>query len=48
MAIAVGPFGRFFKIRKDLALGAKSVAEGGRGTAESFWEWTEEQVKEYL
>jgi retinol dehydrogenase 12 len=45
---AVGPFGRFFGIRKDLALGAKSVSEGGSGTGEAFWEWCEEQVKQYL
>jgi retinol dehydrogenase 12 len=35
-------------IRDDLAKGAKSEADGGTGTAQKFWEWTEEQVKPFL
>jgi retinol dehydrogenase-12 len=27
---------------------AKSEVEGGNGHAKKFWEWSEEQVKEFL
>jgi retinol dehydrogenase-12 len=42
------PWGRFGVPRKDLVLAAKEESEGGLGTAKKFWEWSEEQVKEYL
>ena len=43
----VGPFGRFFNIRKDLARGSKPISEGGSGVAEKFWEWSEKRVAEF-
>ncbi|KAI1391570.1 putative short-chain dehydrogenase [Hypoxylon trugodes] len=42
------PFGRTRPIRKDLTAAAKTVEEGGNGTAKKFWEWTEEQIKPYV
>ncbi|KAJ2988195.1 hypothetical protein NUW58_g4107 [Xylaria curta] len=45
----VGPFGRFIPFRSDLEAGAaKETDEGGNGTTASFWDWSEEQVKQYL
>ncbi|KAG6359350.1 hypothetical protein INS49_012871 [Diaporthe citri] len=44
----VVPWGRFMKIRQHLLDGSKPVSEGGNGTAEKFWEWSEEQVKPFL
>ncbi|KAH8807806.1 hypothetical protein F5884DRAFT_704123 [Xylogone sp. PMI_703] len=41
------PWGRFDAQRSDLETGSRSKAEGGTGMAESFWEWSEEQVKQY-
>jgi retinol dehydrogenase 12 len=35
-------------MRKDLADGAKLQADGGSEIARKFWDWTEDQVKEYL
>lgn len=43
----VVPWGHFKSVRKDLELGMKSVKEEGTGTAERFWDWSEEQVKAY-
>lgn len=48
MIFKVGPFGRFFDIRSDIAKDAKPASEGGKGVAGQFWEWSTEQVKEYL
>ncbi|KAH6673463.1 hypothetical protein B0J14DRAFT_481810 [Halenospora varia] len=42
------PWGRFLPLRKDLVVACKTVAEGGTGIAEKFWEWSEEQVRLYL
>lgn len=43
------PFGRFYdNLRKDLVLGKRSQDEGGTGIAADFWDWCEEQVKEYI
>ncbi|KAJ9663300.1 short-chain alcohol dehydrogenase [Coniosporium apollinis] len=42
------PWGRFAPLRDDLEQAAKTEAEGGKGTAEKFWIWSEEQVKLYL
>ncbi|KAI1111163.1 short-chain dehydrogenase [Nemania sp. NC0429] len=42
------PFGRIAEIRKDLQEATRSEAEGGNGTAAKFWDWTEEQVKQYV
>lgn len=44
----VYPFGRFGTIRKDWEAATKSGTEGGNGTAQKFWDWSEEQVKKYL
>ncbi|KAI1098851.1 putative short-chain dehydrogenase [Jackrogersella minutella] len=44
----VVPFGRILPIRKDLTEATKTKEEGGNGTADKFWEWTEEQVKSYV
>ncbi|CAM1505936.1 Fc.00g115730.m01.CDS01 [Cosmosporella sp. VM-42] len=41
------PFGRIYPIRKDLVSATKTTAEGGNGTGTKFWEWTEDQVKDY-
>jgi retinol dehydrogenase 12 len=27
---------------------AKTIAEGGTGVGEKFWQWSEEQIKPYL
>jgi len=42
------PFGRQGSISKSLQDNAKDESEGGKGTARKFWEWLEEQVKEYV
>lgn len=44
----VYPFGRFGTIRKDWTAATKSGAEGGNGTAQKLWDWSEEQVREFL
>jgi hypothetical protein len=44
----VAPFGRFLPIRADVLKGSLSETEGGTGTAEKFWAWSEEQTKPYL
>lgn len=44
----VYPFGRFGKIRPDWANAIKPVSEGGNGTTQKFWEWSEEQVSKYM
>ncbi|OTB01765.1 hypothetical protein M426DRAFT_265703 [Hypoxylon sp. CI-4A] len=42
------PFGRMRPIRKDLTKATLTEAEGGNGTAQKFWDWTEEQIKPYI
>ncbi|PGH14005.1 hypothetical protein AJ79_03274 [Helicocarpus griseus UAMH5409] len=42
------PWGRFAPVRPDLVEATKTEAEGGNGTAQKFWEWTEKQVEPYL
>lgn len=44
----VVPFGRFYPLRQDLPKATKMEAEGGTGGAYKFWEWTEDQVRQYL
>ncbi|KAH8785553.1 hypothetical protein F5883DRAFT_88403 [Diaporthe sp. PMI_573] len=44
----VVPWGRFMKIRQHLLDGSKPISEGGKGTAEKFWEWNEEQVRPFM
>ncbi|KAK4497796.1 hypothetical protein PRZ48_010450 [Zasmidium cellare] len=42
------PWGRLAPLRKDLPVAVKSKEDGGNGNAQEFWEWNEEQVKDYL
>lgn len=42
------PWGRFGRMRPTLVTASKPESEGGNGTAQKFWEWTEAQVKPYL
>lgn len=42
------PWGRVFPLREDLPKAVKSQTEGGNGNAEKFWDWNEDQVKNYL
>jgi retinol dehydrogenase-12 len=42
------PWGRFAPLRSDLPKATKPEEEGGNGNAQKFWEWNEEQVKNYL
>lgn len=42
------PFGRITALRKDLALAGLGEGEGGTGNARRFWEWSEEQVRQYV
>jgi len=44
----VGPWGRFFTIRTDISIAGKPKSEGGKGVAEKFWDWSTEQVQQYL
>ncbi|KAI5922626.1 putative short-chain dehydrogenase [Camillea tinctor] len=44
----VVPFGRIMPIRKDLLDATRSEGEGGNGTAEKFWDWSEDQVKPFI
>ncbi|KPM41455.1 hypothetical protein AK830_g5057 [Neonectria ditissima] len=44
----IGPWGRFLLVRSDLQQGLKTKEEGGLGTAEAFWDWTEAKIKPYL
>ncbi|KAH8651200.1 hypothetical protein BX600DRAFT_418388 [Xylariales sp. PMI_506] len=44
----VAPWGQLWKVSKDMVDATKSQAEGGAGTAQKFWEWSEAQVKAYL
>lgn len=46
--LLVAPFGRIHPIRKDLVKATQTEAEGGNGTAEKFWQWTEDQVRKYV
>ena len=42
------PWGRFHEsLRKDLVLAQRSEEEGGTGISRRFWDWSEEQVKEF-
>jgi len=35
-------------MRKDILEASKEKEQGGIGVAKEFWEWSEQQVKEYL
>ncbi|KKY31728.1 putative short-chain dehydrogenase [Diaporthe ampelina] len=43
----VVPWGRIYPIRKDLQDATKTEAEGGNEHARKFWEWSEEQIRDY-
>ncbi|KAM7215300.1 putative estradiol 17 beta-dehydrogenase [Rhypophila decipiens] len=42
------PWGRLAPVRADLPKAVIPEEEGGNGNARLFWEWNEEQVKDYL
>lgn len=44
----VFPFGRFGVIRRDWEKATRPESEGGNGTTQKFWEWSEEQVRKYV
>ncbi|KAK9424749.1 putative short-chain dehydrogenase [Seiridium unicorne] len=44
----VVPFGRIYPLRSDLGMATKSQAEGSTGGTAKFWEWCEQQIKDYL
>ncbi|EKD18224.1 uncharacterized protein L3040_007605 [Drepanopeziza brunnea f. sp. 'multigermtubi'] len=44
----VEPWGKLVSARKDIEQGSKPKEEGGTGVAQDFWDWTEEQVAQYL
>ncbi|KAH0019772.1 hypothetical protein KCU78_g6677, partial [Aureobasidium melanogenum] len=43
----VVPWGRLHPPRTDLLEATEPVSEGGNGHAKTFWEWTEEQIKDF-
>ncbi|PHH92959.1 hypothetical protein CDD83_3117 [Cordyceps sp. RAO-2017] len=45
---SVVPWGRFYPIRRDLLDATRSEAEGGNGHAKKFWDWSEDEVREFL
>ncbi len=45
---AVAPWGKFRNISKDLLHASRTKAQGGMGTTEEFWEWTDAQVNPFL
>lgn len=47
LTAVVIPWGRLHQIRKDLQDATKTEAEGGNGYAKKFWEWSEDQVREF-
>jgi len=47
-SFAVIPWGRFAPLRPDLPKATKPEEEGGNGTAQKFWEWNEQQVKDFV
>ncbi|KAI1466227.1 putative estradiol 17 beta-dehydrogenase [Daldinia caldariorum] len=42
------PFGRIARLRPDLTQATLPTTDGGNGSAQVFWEWNEQQVKDYL
>lgn len=46
-SVSVVPWGRLYPIRKDLQDATKTEAEGGNAHARKFWEWSEEQIREF-
>lgn len=46
--LAVAPFGRLFPLRPDLPKATQLEKDGGTGGTAKFWDWCEEQIKEYV
>ncbi|KAI1325341.1 putative estradiol 17 beta-dehydrogenase [Xylariaceae sp. FL0255] len=44
----IAPWGRVLPLRADLPNAIKSESEGGTGGVKKFWDWNEEQVKDYF
>ncbi|KAI1432280.1 NAD(P)-binding protein [Xylaria sp. CBS 124048] len=44
----VGPWGKFRSVARDMIEGSKTESQGGNGTAQRLWEWSEAQVKPYV
>ncbi|KAF9872522.1 hypothetical protein CkaCkLH20_10019 [Colletotrichum karsti] len=44
----VVPWGRQYPIREDLLEATRPEEKGGNGNAAKFWDWSEEQVKDFL
>jgi retinol dehydrogenase 12 len=42
------PWGRVGSLRGDIALAGKSRPNRGQGLCEDFWEWSTEQVREFI
>ncbi|KAI1827782.1 NAD(P)-binding protein [Xylaria intraflava] len=43
----LGPWGKFKQIDQDMVNGSKTKSQGGTGTAQKFWDWSEAQIKPY-
>lgn len=43
----IAPFGRLYPMRNDLEAAAKSERDGGNGSTQKFWDWSEEQVMQF-
>jgi len=43
----VAPWGRILDPRSDVVNGMKRTSQGGSGVAEKFWEWCDEETKQY-
>ena len=48
LMLIVEPWGKLVLARKDIELGSKTKEEGGTGMAQQFWNWSEDQVAQYL
>lgn len=44
----VAPFGRMFPLRPDLTNATLLEKDGGNGGTAKFWDWCDEQIKEYV
>jgi len=44
----IAPWGRLWKVSKEMVSASKIKAEGGTGIARQFWDWTEDQIKPYV
>jgi retinol dehydrogenase 12 len=48
ITFAVIPWGRLSSLRKDIDAAGKMEEEGGTAIASKFWDWSDEQVKQYI